>query len=164
MACEWLTAYSQLGVRHALHALYGDSICSPRKVPSKTNVPFQILRTGTVCRYFLRICVCQGQYSVGTAGWCTLNSLCSYNEHGHHQFTIRETVVPLPSLRRGLKLICVHMRPAQCQTIVPTFQWSVIVQVSYEHISTLWVAMAGRQRHGNLPNLELTMVLLIATT
>ena len=75
-------------------------------LPSKTNVPFQILRTGTVCRYFLRICVCQGQYSVGTAGWCTLNSLCSYNEHGHHQFTIRETVVPLPSLRRGLKLMC----------------------------------------------------------
>ena len=101
-------------------------------LPSKTNVPFKILRTGTVGRYFLRICVCQGQYSVGTAGWCTLNWLCSYNEHGHHEFTVRETVVPLPSLRRGLKLIvCVHMRPAQYQTIVPTLQWSIIVQVSY---------------------------------
>ena len=41
--------------------------------PSKTNVPFKILRTGTVCQYFLRIYVCQGQYSVGTAGWCTPN-------------------------------------------------------------------------------------------
>ena len=106
-----------------------------RKGPSKTNVPFKILRTGTVCRYFLCICVCQGQYSVGTAGWCTLNWLCSYNEHGQHEFTIRKTVVPLPSLRLGLKLICVHMRPAQCQTIVPTFQWSIIVQVSYGHIT-----------------------------
>ena len=52
----------------------GKSVLANKKImPSKTNVPFKILRTGTVCRYFLRICVCQGQYSVGTAGWCTLN-------------------------------------------------------------------------------------------
>ena len=74
-------------------------------LPSKTNVPFKILRTGTVCRY-LGICVCQGQYSVGTAGWCTLNWLYSYNEQDHHEFKIQETVVPLISLCRGLKLMC----------------------------------------------------------
>ena len=76
--------------------------------------------------------------------------------------TINSTVVPLPSLRCSLKLICVYMRPAQCQTIVLTFQWSDIVQVSYGHIrfETQWRDGRGT---GNFPDLKLAMVLLIAT-
>ena len=59
--------------KRRMYREYRDIPIPDLKPPSETNVPFKILRTGTVCRYFLRICVCQGQYSVGTAGWCTLN-------------------------------------------------------------------------------------------
>ena len=95
---------------------------------SKTNLLSKILCTGMMCRSILCICVCQGWYSGAFR-----NQLRSCNEQNHHKFKIRQTAMPLPSLRCNSKLICVRMRPAQCQTIVPTFQWFGTVQVAYRH-------------------------------
>ena len=50
--------------------------------------------------------------------------------------------------------------PAQCRIIGKLGQWSGTVRVSYGHM--FWALTERRQRHGNLQNLELMVLLLIA--
>ena len=74
-------------------------------LPCKTNVRLKILRTGRVCWYILRICVCrQGRYSIGKEGWYTPNQLCNCNKQDHLEFVIRQAAVTLLSLRCDSKV------------------------------------------------------------
>ena len=101
-----------------------------------------LLRAGTVCRYILYICVCQGRYSVGTTGWSTPNVVAISKTIVNSRFG-RLPCLCRPSIATQSVLVCLY------ETCTMTDHWKVGTMV-WHCAGLIWthISFKPRRRDG----------------